>query len=235
MKALEQILEQLINDKEYHIKTKADHSYDYNGVAIPSVTTILSRCIHEDYLMQWANYLGFKRKKYSDVLNTAATIGTMGHDSVEDFLKTGTNNGNVCLKGFLLWWEPLIEDHNVEILGIEQRLVLPYCGGTYDLLLKIDGRIFLIDLKTSNNLSFKYFLQLAAYRHMLYRCNNINIDGCVVLQLDKEYPGFNEQLLDFSNIDDYNFIEQCAYTFMALALSFYNIEETQYLYKNKFK
>ena len=231
---IERLLLEDLMDNKIEYKNSKNHFYTYNDTPVPSVTTILSKCIHEDYLMNWANYLGFKRIKYKDKLNEAATLGTMGHNAVEAYLQDGTESPNICLASFLLWWNDLNEQHTVKILGMEQKMILPYCGGTYDILLSIDDRVYLLDLKTSNNLSFKYFIQLAAYRHMLYKTQNMNIDGCIVLQLDKNNAGFNEQVLDFSINEHYQFIEQCAFTFISLVLSFYNVYRTEAEYKKLF-
>lgn len=233
-----EVVEKIINDdilsNPLEVKVKSGHVYSFIDRKVPSVTTILSKCIHEEYIVSWANYLGFKRLKYRDELNKAAVIGTMGHDAIEKFLKDGTENTNMCLQSFKLWWNMLNESHEVEIIGMEESMVLPYCGGTYDLLLKIDGRIFLVDLKTSNHLHYKYFIQLAAYRHMLYKTKAINLDGCLILQLNKNIPEFNEQALDFSIDTHYKFIEQCAFTFISMVLSYYNIHTAEYMWKELF-
>ena len=232
---IEKILIDDIISEDPDVKVKSGHAYTYiDGRHVPSVTTILSRCIHEEYIVSWANYLGFKRLKYRDELNKAAVIGTMGHSAIEKFLKDGTEDANMCLQSFRIWWDMLNENHKVEIIGIEESMILPYCGGTYDLLLKIDDRIFLADLKTSNHLSFKYFIQLAGYRHMLYKAKGINIDGCLILQLDKKEPRFTEQALDFFIKEHYNFIEHCAFTFMSLVLAYYNINSTEAWWKKMF-
>ena len=229
------IIENKVLTDDNLIIPKEGHEYTYFGIQVPSVTTILSKCIHEDYLMNWANYLGFKRIKYRDELNRSANIGTEGHNAIERFLSDNIECDNIPLKGFILWWEMLITNHSVKILGMEERMTLPYCGGTYDLLLEIDGRIFLVDLKTSNHFTYKYFIQLAGYRHMLYKCKGINIDGCLILKLNKFEPAFEEQALDFSIDEHYQFIEQCAFTFISLVLAYYNIAKTEKDWKNIFK
>lgn len=208
--------------------------YTYNGIPVPSVTQILSKCIAKEYLISWANYLGFKRIKYKDQLGLAATIGTDGHNAVEAYLKDGIECENVCYKSFRIWWDLINTNHSVEILGMEEELVLPYCSGTYDILLKIDGKIFLVDLKTSNNVGYEYFIQLAAYRHLLYKVKGINVDGCLILQMDKETPSFEEYSLDLSNQEHYNFIEHCAFTFVSMAISYYNINKAETLFKQIF-
>lgn len=231
------MIEELISVVNEIDKTQVNISkvrYTYNGIPVPSVTQILSRCIAKDYLIGWANYLGFKRIKYRDQVGLAATMGTDGHNAVEAYLRDGTECDNICYKSFRIWWDILTTSHTVEIIGMEEELVLPYCSGTYDLLLKIDDRIFLVDLKTSNHVGFDYFIQLAAYRHLLYKVKNINIDGCLILQLDKESPSFEEFALDFTNNDHYNFIEHCAFTFMSLVLSYYNIDKAESMFKQIF-
>lgn len=208
--------------------------YFIEGIPVPSVTQIISKCIQEDYLLGWANHLGYKRLNYSREVKKAADIGTEAHNSIEEYLREGTDNGNIGLQGFKKWWEMLNLNHKVEIIGMEESLILPYCSGTYDLLLKIDDRTFLIDLKTSNHVSYKYFLQLAAYRHMLYQIKGINIDGCIILQVDKNEPSFEEYALDFSIDEHYNFIEHCAMTFLTMAFHFYNINMAEQMYKRIF-
>lgn len=208
--------------------------YNIDGTPIPSVTQIIGKCISEEYLMGWANYLGFKRIKYKDQVGLAATIGTDGHNAIESYLSTNAESDNMCYLSFRVWWDMLTSTHVVKILGMEEELILPYCAGTYDLLLDIDGRIFLIDFKTSNHVSYKHFIQLAAYRHMLYKVKNINIDGCLILQVDKETPSFEEFALDFANAEHYSFIEHCAFTFVSLALSFYSINKAEGMFKQIF-
>lgn len=228
------MIKQALESINFNINIK-NTTYSYDGINVPRVTEILSKMIHEDYLMSWSNYLGFKRIKYKDELNKAATIGSDTHSAIDEYLKNKEENKyNVSFQAFLLWWNMLILNNNVEIIGQEETLVCQWFGGTYDLLLKINDKIYLIDFKTSNHITYKYFLQLAAYRHMIYINKNINIDGCIILQLDKKDVTFEEFVLDFSNIDHYNFIEQCLQSFLSLVYSYYNISYTENLYKQIF-
>ena len=78
---------------EFHSRFGIDRSngwetyYNSKGIQVPRVTEILSRMIHNDSLMYWANSLGFKGLKYRDELNRAANIGTVAHSAIENFLK----------------------------------------------------------------------------------------------------------------------------------------------------
>ena len=100
--------------------------------------------------------------------------------------------------------------------------------------MNIGGKIYLVDFKTSNHVTYKYFLQLAAYRFMLRVVEGINVDGVIVLQLDKAEPGFNEYLLNFDNLEHLNFIEQCERTFLSLVYGFVNIRYTEMLFNQIF-
>ena len=43
---------------------KNEDRYEFEGVPVPRTTEILSKCIHDDRIVYWANSLGFKRKGY---------------------------------------------------------------------------------------------------------------------------------------------------------------------------
>ena len=204
------------------------------GILVPRVTQIISKMIHNDGLMYWANILGFKGLKYKNVLNDAADIGTQAHAAIELFLKDKLKTDScIPFLSFMSWYNTLTQDLklNINILMIEEKLSCNWFGGTLDCLMEIDGRVFLVDFKTSNHVTYTYFLQLAAYRYMLKNSKNINVDGVIVLQLAKEEPEFKEFLLDFSNMDHLLFINHCEETFMSLVYGFYNITEAERQFK----
>ena len=58
-----------IDELEFIYKDK--NSYECNGFQVPRVTAIISSMMHSDSLMYWANSLGFKHQKYSEVINEA--------------------------------------------------------------------------------------------------------------------------------------------------------------------
>lgn len=215
---IEDALAELTDDE-----LKKDYgTYTFQGHIVPRVTEILSSYSTGDALMMWANSLGFRHIKYRDALNKAANTGTNTHHHIEVYLKTGeTFSDDPAFMGFIKWWNKLkMFSTSLSVLGSEVKLVSRYFGGTYDLLLEIDGKVYLVDFKTSNHVTSKYFMQLAAYRRMLYENKGINIDGCIVLQLCKTEPEFNEFFLDFTIPNHYAFIEECTRAFLALVYSF---------------
>ena len=209
----------LLNDITTFDKGKTAR-YHINGRGIPSVTEILS-FVDNDGLISWANRIGRQGLNNKDVANKAAEFGTMVHESIEMYLKKKPiENENVCLDAFK-------ECHRVKVLGQEQSLFCEYFAGTYDLLISIDDKPYLIDFKTSNHVGYKYFMQLAAYRYLLYSQKDINIEGCIILQFDKQNPRYREFNLTFSNPYDYEFIENCHRAFFGLVYTYYNIKLCQ--------
>lgn len=204
-----------------------DPHYTFEGIPVPRVTEILSFIDMAD-LLGWANYMGLvKHKRYADIMTEASNIGTAAHSNIEKFFsedqKDKVDKDNISFQAFMVWWNKLNMNHKVSILGQEEKLVCPYFGGTYDMLVSIDNKVYLIDFKTSNHVGYKYFLQLAAYRYMLYINKGISINGCLVLQLSKVKPEYNEYLLDFENQEEYQFIEACTRAFFSLVYLYYNI------------
>lgn len=209
--------------------------YAFKGKAVPRVTSILSDMLAEEYLITWANNVGlYQKKKHTFYRNKATNIGSHVHDSIEKYIQGGklpdfksiidsddrkkaTNSFNA----FMNWWN-IIEKTNYEVLMEEAPLVTEYCGGTLDLLMRINGKIYLIDFKTSSQLGFKYYVQLAAYRRMLYELYGIIIDGCILLKLDKNTGSFEEAILNFSNYNDLEFINYCDQLFIAILYGYYN-------------
>lgn len=207
--------------KQFTIQDLTDR-YTYDGKNVPRVTEIISKMIHEDSIVLWANNLGFRHIRYRDALDEAANIGTNVHSAIEHYLKEDKTSELVSLKAFQLWWEQLKRTNKIEILGQEQKLVCPFFGGTYDLLLKINDVIYLVDFKTSNHVTYKYYIQLAAYNYMLKQ-QGINIGGVIILQVSKTSPQYNEYVLDLHNPSHKEYFDLCERTFLSLVYSYYHI------------
>lgn len=218
--------ELLLNDITVFDKGKGSR-YRYNGRGIPSVTELLS-FIDSEGLVSWANRIGRLGQDNKEVAKQAADFGTLVHESIEMFLKNKPiKNNNVCLEAFKEWWININNCHRVRIIGQEEPLIGEFFAGTYDLLISIDDKPYLIDFKTSNRVGYKYFMQLAAYRYLIYINKNINLEGCMILQFDKNEPKIKEYALKFSDVYDYEFIENCYRSFMGLVYTYYNAKLCQ--------
>lgn len=220
---------------------KIDSDYKYNGTVVPRVTKILSRCIHSDSLMYWANSLGFKRQSYRKTLDAAANIGHHAHENIDKYLEDETHEVNEssipyqsynAYQSFLSWFTMICSIATVRVIFHEKTLTCKYFGGTLDGLYEINGKIYLVDYKTSNHITFNYCLQLAAYRYMLRTELGIEIDGCIILQLAKETVSYNEFVLNFSNPDHLKYMNDCEMTFLSLVFAYYNIARVETGYKS---
>lgn len=218
--------ELLLNDITVFDKGKTAR-YRYKDRGVPSVTELLS-FIDTEGLIGWANRIGRQGIDNKEVVKKAADFGTMVHESIEMYLKRKPiKNDNVCLTAFKAWWDGINQSHRVRILGQEEPLIGPYFAGTYDLMISIDDKPYLIDFKTSNSVGYKYFMQLAAYRYLIYINKGISLEGAVILQFDKQEPNFIEYPLTFSDPNDYEFIENCYRSFMGLVYTYYNAKLCQ--------
>ena len=239
-----------ILDRMKDLEFKASKEYQtVDGNGVPRVTEILSQMLHEDYLMNWANSLGFKRIGYRSYMNLAADKGTYSHLAIERFLKNREYPNlssaypdrvrptvNSTFSAFLKWWKTLNSNNKVEVVFTEYKLIHPYFGGTCDCVLKINDEYWLIDFKTSNHMNYKYILQLAAYKFLLKELKDISISGCCVLLLDKENSEYNDYVLNLHNKDHSDYMDQCMETFFLLAAAYrmrlYTKSEYDRIFKN---
>tara|TARA_Y100000817_G_scaffold65790_1_gene49704 strand:+ start:67 stop:843 length:777 start_codon:yes stop_codon:yes gene_type:complete len=127
----------------------------------------------------------------SDVVkNSAAAIGTMVHQYAESKLR-GENparpvdpQAKAAAHAFDVW----LKINKVEVIEVERAVYSRKHGyaGTCDLLAKVNGRLTLIDLKTSKSVYDSHFLQLEGYASALEEELGIEIEDRAILRLDKE-------------------------------------------------
>jgi hypothetical protein len=185
--------------------------YKIDGFQFPSVTTIISDCTEKPALVQWsANMvcefirqncysapenafysvgeedLDRARFNFRDVSKTALNIGSAVHQSIEDYLMTGkdperTKEDDRILAGFVAFLE-WMEEHHVEVMGVEEMVIGNCWAGTRDLKAKIDGVISVVDFKTSKAIyASEMGPQIAAYRSP-----DADVEASWILRLDKE-------------------------------------------------
>ena len=222
----------LLESIDFEINDNTNRYYNQEGKSVPRVTEILGCFNKDDRLMMWANHLGFRGIKYRDELNRAASVGEAAHKHIEMYLKEKIQANNIPFQGYLMWENVLAEKGiYVEPIYVEEKLECQWFGGTTDAVLRVNNRVFDVDFKSSNHITYKYFLQLAAYRYMLEHTHHIHIDGVIILQLDKKVPGFNEYLLDFNNPAHLQFIKECEQAFFALVYAYYHMTYAEQQYK----
>lgn len=167
---------------------KADHAYNPGEL----------QELMEDASRQWT--------KRSD---KGKDVGTLTHSAVEAYLKNeqfvwpeledGDKEGAENLKmaqkalgAFKTWWSSL---ENKKVLGLEKPVYsrqLSFCG-TYDILAEINGKTYLLDVKTTNaskkapmGIYPENFLQLGAYSHATTEETGQTIDDVGIIRVGKD-------------------------------------------------
>lgn len=177
-----------------------------------SVTGILNDCIAKPGLVYWAVELGEdylldliasgKVLTEMDVLTAgqqhtirkqeAADIGTQAHEWIDHWLN-GENpeipadqNVAMAIQSFLTFQR----DHQVKWHEGEQIVCSDTYGyaGRYDRVAEIDGKLYLVDFKTSNAINPEYALQTALYQIAEEECSLVGrvFAGRAVLRFAKE-------------------------------------------------
>ena len=135
------------------------HEYRLDGVVLPSVTQILEP-------LSKANYKGIDE----EILIKAAYRGSCVHGAIELFCEYGVEDIVAEYRGYFEAFERFASEQVFEPIDIEKRVYhkkLMYAG-TADSIAKLDGKMVLIDWKTSSSVNEKlYGVQLEAYEQAL--------------------------------------------------------------------
>lgn len=166
-----------------------------DGIEVPSVTTIISNVLHKPGIAEWSNSLGLRGKKYLDVLNEKANIGTYVHNAIERYLR-GEEYKPVMfpvidkeVKEHLTSFISFLDNHTIKNPIMEKTFVCSRYGGTLDLICELDGKMVLCDFKTSKSFYVSHFIQLAAYLALI--CANDEelydkIENCYIIRVNKD-------------------------------------------------
>ena len=145
--------------------------YDFAGVKLPSVTTILAKTKNQEYLTAWKNKVG--HEKAESIKNLSSRRGTAMHKFLESHIQ-GTGYDDLTPIGCEA--KPMAEkiigkgfESVEEYYGSEVMLHYPgLFAGSTDLICLHDGLETIVDFKQSNRPKKKewiedYYIQVAAY------------------------------------------------------------------------
>lgn len=205
------------------------------GESLPSVTSIL-KMWPKDGLVQWAANCAVDhiitesetrmfidnddlkameqgaKKAHLTMRDEAAGLGTMIHDAIEILLK-GDKPENYYQHEMVLSaceaWKRFASENMIEPLAVEQTVIGDGYAGRIDLVANMNGRVTMIDFKTSKRFHDSFPMQIAAYCEAFEKTYGINISSMGVLRYDKlsgrilfkDYSPLREQALDtFKNL-----------------------------------
>jgi ATP-dependent exoDNAse (exonuclease V) beta subunit len=186
-----------ISDDHQQITLPDSRFYQRNGDYYPSITHVLSSYPKGKHFEDWLKKVGYA----SDyIVKKAAEEGTQTHELCEDWL-----NGEECtfldkyhrpkyqphvwkmFLAFVNFWEtykPTLIETEVHLFSDEIRV-----AGTCDLVVEINGVLWVLDLKTSNHLQITYDLQTAVYSQCYEECYGKTIQRRGILWLKSKSRG----------------------------------------------
>lgn len=135
------------------------------------------------------------RKKSKD----AADIGTAVHAYLEEYLNAGINKQplpampvnkhiRAAIEAFIAW----TKENKVKFLASERKIYSKEYGyaGTLDALAMVNGKLAIVDFKTSNGIYPDYFLQTAAYAKAIEEEDGTPIEETWILRVPKDGTDF---------------------------------------------
>lgn len=200
---LDEMNTEMIDGKRFYVTPKGKY---------PSITTVLS-ILSRDAIKAWRARVG--EEEANKISTRASRRGTNVHQMCEDYL-----NNELEIKKFLPndretfnSLRPILDKSVDNIYAQEVPLWSEYLGvaGRVDCIAEWNGKIAVIDFKTSKKLKKKeyisnYFQQCAAYAVMWEERTGIPINKIVVvIAVDGEEPQVFEEKRD-------NYIYECVET-----------------------
>jgi hypothetical protein len=169
------------------------HSYSIGSEKIPSVTTVLGATFNKPALVNWsagmcadyikeswnpgqsydeveiATIVDAGRKAHWEKKKSAGEMGSFVHNFLDHYFK-GENPPipvNKELRESVNKFMQLVEKHSIKVLSSEQVCFsnkYKYVG-TLDAIVKMDGKLYILDIKTGKNIYPEFFIQTSAYRY----------------------------------------------------------------------
>jgi len=154
-----------------------------------------------DYLERWLRYVNGETNRLEETL-VITPLSNFGDDTSSDEYIRASDENNLCkaVDEFKQWYR----DNDVEMLEVEKIIYsvkYDYCG-RFDAILKINGKVYVIDFKTSNpsrdfqrGVYPENFSQLGGY-DIAYseEFPDFKIDGHAVINLSKKTGKLNIEL-----------------------------------------
>ncbi len=154
------------------------------GQKYPSVTSVVG--IHSAQAIQeWRQRVG--PEEANMISSRAAKRGTAIHSLCEDYLKTGTANPNIFDKEVFNSIRPYLDRiDNIHCLETQLYSHHLQVAGTVDCIAEFDGKLTIIDFKTSNKVKQRdwihsYFMQTSAYAVMFEELTGLPVARLLII------------------------------------------------------
>ncbi len=164
---------------------KQNNGYEINGLWYPRVTSICN-IIAKPGLERWlANQPSFiamerKRKKITD-------WGILIHNTIEKILLKENPEIKPNIRPSILAFLDWLNSNKIKVIDIEKRVLSKQnvYAGTFDVLAEINGKLGILDLKTSKEIWDDHFIQTAAYFNAYNEKNKQKAKTHWILRIDQ--------------------------------------------------
>jgi ATP-dependent exoDNAse (exonuclease V) beta subunit len=183
-----------MQEKNWNIRTPSefictDNHYLIKGIKYARVTRINS-VINKPELRAWYAKTGATKAK--EILKTRSGFGSTVHKMIEVTLKGEklSDNYDSFLMDSITIFNKWLGLHKVVAQELEQHLWSEqyHYAGTCDFIGLFDGKLYILDWKTSRGIYDEYWLQMAAYVQAFYELTGLKVEGIGILQIrDGEY------------------------------------------------
>ncbi len=171
------------------------HYVTPNG-SYPSVTTVLGAMLDKSALIEWRKRVG--DEEANRVSRLAATRGTNIHNMCESYVRGEDVDVSMPFNTMMFnQIKKVLDEHVDDIVGCELTLASDELkiAGSCDLIALYDGKLSIIDYKTSTKNKMKdwiesYFLQTVLYSYMLWEMTGMMAKQCVIIIAveEEEFP-----------------------------------------------
>ena len=201
-------------DIDYDLETETVNGKRFyktpEGLLYPSVTTITSQ--HgKDKILEWRKRVG--EEEANRISTKASSRGTRVHKICENYLNNEDDYARKTMPDSIVMFkslQPLLDEHVNNIHALEVPLYSHHLkvAGRVDCIAEYDGKLSVIDFKTSSKLKEEswikgYFMQCSAYAVMYEERTGIPVPQIVVMiAVESEHPQVfikkrNEYIKDF--------------------------------------
>ncbi len=165
------------------------------GNTYPSVTTITG-LYNKKEILEWRKRVG--EEEANRISTKASSRGTRVHKLCEDYLNNELNVDNYMPDsvGMFKSIQPIIDQYVDNIHAIEAPLYSDYLrvAGRVDCIAEFDGKLSIIDFKTSSRQKSEdkiqnYFMQCAAYAVMFEELTGVPVPRlAIIMAVDSDHP-----------------------------------------------
>lgn len=167
-----------------------DHrNYYHDGIRIPSCTEIIAM-LNKPELVNWANYMGFKRINTTHYVEEKARYGTEQHKLFELYFNDAILKIEPEIKETIYKFrmiELYFERIGIRVLNTELPIEGTTYGGTLDMIAYNRSRdcIVIYDLKTSKAVRQSHWIQLMGYVELVEEVYNLPVGEIGVILLSE--------------------------------------------------